>query len=109
MTYRDNITAILECNFTGFKEEIIANACNRILELRPAPRCILKSDGTIEPIINCNDCVIKGELDQIKSYIEHIKNTGMGKKKSLEFIEKYIECLNAERRGKNERDTRKPH
>lgn len=31
MTHRDNIMAILECHFTGFKEEIIESACNRIL------------------------------------------------------------------------------
>lgn len=30
-------------------------------------------------------------LDKIKGYIDHIRNTGMGKKKSLEFIEKFIE------------------
>jgi hypothetical protein len=32
-------------------------------------------------------------LDKIKGYIDHIRNTGMGKKKSLEFIEKFIEGL----------------
>ena len=32
MTHKENITAILECYFTGFKEEIIDSACNRILE-----------------------------------------------------------------------------
>lgn len=35
MTYKENITAILECCFAGFKEEIIDSACNRILELSP--------------------------------------------------------------------------
>ena len=35
-------------------------------------------------------------LDKIKGYIDHIRNTGMGKKKSLEFIEKFIEGLKAE-------------
>lgn len=30
--YEDNIKAILECYFTGFKEEIINSACERILE-----------------------------------------------------------------------------
>lgn len=29
-------------------------------------------------------------LDKIKGYIVRIRNTGMGKKKSLEFIEKFI-------------------
>ena len=32
MTYKENITAILECYFSGFKKEIIDSACNRILE-----------------------------------------------------------------------------
>jgi len=35
MTYKENIKAILECCFTGFKEEIIDSACNRILEQEP--------------------------------------------------------------------------
>lgn len=35
MTYKENITAILECCFAGFKEEIIDSACNRILGLEP--------------------------------------------------------------------------
>lgn len=35
MTYKENIKAILECYFTGFKEEIIDSACNRILEQEP--------------------------------------------------------------------------
>jgi len=35
-------------------------------------------------------------LDKIKGYVDHIRNTGMGKKKSLEFIEKFIEGLKAE-------------
>lgn len=32
MTYKENIRAILECNFNGFKDEIIDAACDRILE-----------------------------------------------------------------------------
>jgi len=35
MTHKENITAILECYFTGFKKEIIDSACNRILEQEP--------------------------------------------------------------------------
>lgn len=34
MKYKENITAILECCFAGFKEEIIEAACNRILGLK---------------------------------------------------------------------------
>lgn len=40
MTHRDNITAILECYFTGFKKEIIDSACNRILEQEPCEDAI---------------------------------------------------------------------
>lgn len=32
MTHKENITAILECFFSGYKEELIEEACNRILE-----------------------------------------------------------------------------
>ena len=35
-------------------------------------------------------------LDKIKSYVDHVRNTGMGKQKSLEFIDKFIEGLKAE-------------
>ena len=35
MTYKENIKAILECNFTGFKDEIIDTACDRIIEIKP--------------------------------------------------------------------------
>lgn len=33
---------------------------------------------------------------KIKGYVDHIRNTGMGKEKSLEFIEKFIEGLKEE-------------
>lgn len=33
MTYKENVRAILECNFVGFKEEIIDAATQRICEL----------------------------------------------------------------------------
>ena len=33
MTYEQNVEAILESNFVGFKEEIIDNACERICML----------------------------------------------------------------------------
>ena len=39
MTYKENITAILECYFTGFKKEIIDSACNRILEVESCEGC----------------------------------------------------------------------
>jgi len=38
--------------------------------------------------------------DKIKGYVNYVRNTGMGKKKSLEFIEKFIEGLKAESEDK---------
>lgn len=37
MTYKENVKAILECFFTGFKEEIIDSACDRILDIQQKP------------------------------------------------------------------------
>ena len=34
MTYRQNVKAILECIFVGFKDELIEVACERICELK---------------------------------------------------------------------------
>lgn len=45
---------------------------------------------------HCKPLEQESKLDNIKDYIDHIRNTGMGKKKSLEFIEKFIEGLKAE-------------
>ena len=33
MTTKENIKAVLACNFSGFKDEIIESAANRIMEL----------------------------------------------------------------------------
>lgn len=59
--------------------------------------------GAYLPIDNCEEVdeilkALKQEpaLDKIKDYINHIRNTGLGKKKSLEFLEKYIDGLKAE-------------
>lgn len=157
MTYKQNITAILECYFAGFKEEIIDSACNRILEqkLEQEPKTDwitvsegLPEDGELVLFSTKTDRVFEGRyfadntdcqwyafrdecfawnnvviawmplptlpkpykpqgseisetdtLDKIKGYVDHIRNTGMGKKKSLEFIEKFIEGLKAESEG----------
>ena len=39
-------------------------------------------------------------LEKIKGYINYIRNMGMGKEKSLEFIEKFIEGLKVESEDK---------
>lgn len=60
MTDKENIKAILECYFTGFKEEIIDSACNRILEQEPCGKDINvpAEDGK------------KNVLDKVKTEIE---------------------------------------
>ena len=47
MTREENIRSILECNFSGFKDEIINVAVNAILDLK---------DET------CEDCISRAEL-----------------------------------------------
>lgn len=64
MTYKENITAILECCFAGFKQEIIEGACNRILELEPFINKTCVSEGV------CNEDKIK-VLDKISAEIEN--------------------------------------
>lgn len=54
MTYKDNITAILECNFPGFKQEIIDNACNRILGLNTKSVIMIPSMRQLP--VNCHVC-----------------------------------------------------
>lgn len=57
MTHRENITAVLECYFSGFMEEIIDSACNRILEQEPKAghwRNNGNGDGYIK--WHCSEC-----------------------------------------------------
>jgi hypothetical protein len=42
MTYEENVRTILECNFAGFKDEIIDRAVKLIMELEPKQIVILK-------------------------------------------------------------------
>lgn len=67
MTRKENITAILECNFAGFSKEIIEGACNRILELEPFINKPCVSKGA------CNEDKIKA-LDKISAEIERQEN-----------------------------------
>lgn len=71
MTYKENIRAILECYFTGFKEEIIDSACNRILEQE-----------------HCEDCVSR------QAVLDAIRRIGMCKYSTNE-IEAIDECRKA--------------
>lgn len=55
MTHKENIRAILECYFTGFKEEIIESACDRILEQEPKTGHWIASDILNEDYV-CSEC-----------------------------------------------------
>lgn len=49
MTYEQNVRAILESNFAGFKDEIIDIACERICELtNPYDRVLKIIDSMID-------------------------------------------------------------
>lgn len=56
MTYRENIRAILECHFAGFKEEIIESACNSILEQEPKTGHWITIDDCEKFIAKCSEC-----------------------------------------------------
>ena len=53
MTTEQNIKAILECFFSGYKDEIIDAAANRILEIEPVRRGRWVID---DEFIDCSSC-----------------------------------------------------
>jgi hypothetical protein len=74
MTYKQNIMAILECNFAGFKEEIIESACNCILKLNPCEDYVSRQ-ATLNAIIK--ELCIKDEsylLQSEKTIYNVVKN-----------------------------------
>lgn len=72
MTHKENITAILECYFTGFKEEIIDSACNRVLEQERCEDAISRQ-AVLDMLEDIN-----GETEGVgfyyEHYVEYIKN-----------------------------------
>ena len=84
MTYKDNITAILECYFTGFKEEIIDSACNRILEQEP----IL--DKIRAEITDCLKALDEIEKSGFNIYLPNeISGRRLTYQQCLDIIDKY--------------------
>lgn len=82
MTHNENITAILECYFTGFKKEIIDSACNRILEQDPKTGVLDKIRAEIADhcgLVKENRC----------RYCYYCRNL-MGIREILEIIDKYM-------------------
>lgn len=65
MTYEQNVKAILESNFAGFKEEIIDIACQCICEL---------SDNPYDRLKTCKDMTVweKGRLAGYKEAVKDI-------------------------------------
>lgn len=61
MTYEENVRAILESNFTGFKEEVIDTACKMILGLRtygewiPCVEQLPKEDDETQVLVSVNE------------------------------------------------------
>lgn len=50
MGYRNNVKAVLETCFAGFKDELIEAATDRICNLKERPLYMVKADGSIEPL-----------------------------------------------------------
>lgn len=73
MTNKENITAILECYFAGFKKEIIDSACNRILEQEPKTGHWIVETGDRETgyggCTMCSEC--SGEGNTEMDYCPH--------------------------------------
>ena len=65
MTYKENITAILECYFSGFKKEIIDSACNRILEQEPKGHW----EWLTENKYRCSNCKHETRVDECMSEV----------------------------------------
>ena len=88
MTYKENITAILECYFTGFKKEIIDSACDRILK----QESFMNKPCVAHQV--CHEDKIK-VLDKIKTEINAMPTDycggyiGLDKQEVLQVIDKY--------------------
>ena len=74
MTYKENIKSILQCCFTGFKEEIIDSACDRILEQEPKTgHWVDNNNGTI----SCSYCHTWFNKNDRYSYMYYCPNCGV--------------------------------
>lgn len=81
-------------NYTRFDTYTTNEARTMAIKaLENKPRFLVHSDGKIEQIIEtCDDCVSRSA---VLDYIDKILNCGMGKKKSFEFIRKFVEKLSS--------------
>jgi hypothetical protein len=70
MTYRDNIKAILEANFVGYKEEYIEAVCNRICEIEAIPKVEEIFHVGDEIIVTGNNSWYEGEKGVITRWFD---------------------------------------
>lgn len=101
MTYKENITAILECCFAGFKQEIIEAACNRILGLKPKTGHWIRVDKTN---VKCSACEVIHMIAQYPSgKIAWCPNCGAKMVELQEYKNKKCEdCTERKAREANE-------
>ena len=64
MTVEQNIREILKCYFTGFKDEIIDSAVERILDIKH-PNLIITQDGDIKEIHDCEKCEMRKAWERV--------------------------------------------
>ena len=71
LSFKENVRAILECNFAGFKDEIIGVATRQIVELRETPgKWIHKNDDRFDWL----ECPICGYGDEGEVTIERLED-----------------------------------
>lgn len=63
MDYRTNVKAVLETCFSGFKDELIEAAADRICSIKEKPLYMVKADGSIESI----------NLDEVKDLSKRVE------------------------------------
>lgn len=106
--FKDGVESQREfCTDTISREEAVT-----VLRADPSFICTSDKNVAITDILSLPSVIsgaskvekqYKDLLDKIKDYVNFVKYTGLGKKKSLEFIEKYIDGLRAESEGKDDK------
>ena len=89
MTYKENIMAILECNFAGFKKEIIESACNRILEQDPNTADCTKRKLLLKQRLNNMYGIQYVDTDSIKTKENNMENKGNAFKVVFKYVSGY--------------------
>lgn len=68
MTYKENVRAILECNFAGFSDDVIDSAVKKIMELHhPKGRWIIHPKGIYANLV-CSRCLTQAPYNSCTNY-----------------------------------------